>query len=131
MNNILELITTTTIMASICSIIDQSLTYYILWMDQKLHGKNPRWTELNIIAALIMKLTKNGPTGLLLGAIFAQTLIWGGTYTIARYYSPIQAIVMTSVLIGALTTVIWIHIHSIQQLNKMQKSKKIIKEILE
>lgn len=131
MSTIMDVITVTLISASIMSAIDITLTYYILWMDKKLHGKAVKWTELNIIAAFIMKLTNNGPWGLLFGCLQAQTLIWGGTYLILRYAHPIQALVMTSVLIGALTTVIWIHMHSITQLHKMYKSKKIIAEALD
>lgn len=130
MQDIMMTVTATTYFVSLLSMIDIGLTYYILWFNQKLYPKDPKFKELNIVAAFIMRLTNNGPWGLLLGNILSQTLIWGGVYFLVHYIDPLQAVVATNLMLGALFTVIWIHMYSIGQLQRMKHSKEIVLEEL-
>lgn len=113
---------------SIMSVIDISLTYYILWYDRKIN-KIPLFKELNPLAAWIMKVTKYGPLGLLSSLITSQMLIWGITLWLS-IYSPGQAYYTITFMSGAIFLVIWIHIHSIKGLHKLYATRQAIKEIL-
>lgn len=115
-------------MASFFSIIDLTLTYYILWYDRKINPKTPKMRELNPVAKLIMKTTNNNAIGLLISALFTQSLIWGvGTYAIK---DPITAIGFGNFVAGALMVAIWIHLYSIQMLHKTKKDRDTISELI-
>ena len=113
--------------ASLLSIIDISLTYYILWYDMRLNPKRPYFTELNPLAALIMKITNNGPWGLLIGACVSQTLIWGVSMLTN---DPIKIVALGNFFAGAILVAVWIHTYSIRQLYKVSKQRQAVKEVL-
>ena len=127
MQDIMTALTGLTLFVSILSVIDLSMTYYTLWLDRKIFPEKSKFKELNILAAYIMKKTNSGPLGLFIGMILSQTIIWLGIYIAVRYIDPLQAIIAVSLMIGALTTVIWIHMANIQQVRILQK-EKIAKE---
>lgn len=110
---------------SLFSMIDISLTYYILWYDRRLNPKVPRFKELNPLAALIMRLTNYGPWGLLIGAIITQTLIWYIGIGMA-YVDPLRAIALGNFFAGAMFVAIWIHTYSIRRLHKDTKIREIM-----
>jgi uncharacterized membrane protein len=111
--------------ASVVSIIDVSLTYFILWYDRKLHPKHGYFQELNPLARLIMRLTDYGPLGLLIGALVSQTIIWyvciGMTIV-----DPLKAIALGNFFTGAICVAIWIHVYSIKRLYKDNKVKRML-----
>lgn len=111
--------------ASLFSVIDMSLTYYILWYDRKLNPKVPRFKELNPLAGLIMRLTNYGPWGLLIGGLVTQTIIWGIGIIFASV-DPIKAVGLGNFFAGAIFVAIWIHTYSIRRLHKDTKIRKIM-----
>lgn len=114
-------------LVSLASIIDVTLTYYILWLDEKHRGKkNVQHKELNILAAGIMRLTKNGPWGLLFGALLSQAVIWGATLFSLRIGNLFIALQFLQFTAGALFVVIWIHTYHIGLLHKSIKARKIM-----
>lgn len=116
-------------LCSIASIIDISLTYYILWWDRKVHP-NAKFQELNVAFNAIMKATKYGPWGLFFGAIISQTLIWTVALGVPIWFGVDVAFSALHFLTGALFVVIWIHLFNIQGLHKAAKARSAIKEIL-
>lgn len=106
---------------SLMSVIDISLTYYLLWYDRKTSPKKPRLEEVNGLAAWIMKLTKNGPWGIIFGSLLSQTLIW-----VVPFWAkdPITTLAIGDFFAGAIFVAIWMHIYHIKQFRKMRKDKE-------
>lgn len=130
MEEAISVATTTVLVVSVLSLIDISLTYYLLWWDRRIHPKDSKFTELNVVAALIMRITNYGPWGLLISSIIAQTLIWGGMWILITHSTIIQAIVALSLMMGGLVVVIWMHLFNIARMTKLSKAKNIIVEEL-
>lgn len=107
------------LLCSIMSVIDMTLTYYILWYDRKLNPKTARFQELNPLAGAIMKATNLGPLGLILGALMSQAII-----LFVLYVAPIEigyyAIIFMT---GAIFLAIWIHTHSIKTIHKYARGR--------
>jgi hypothetical protein len=114
--------------ASIFSIIDISLTYYILWYDRKINPI-PKFRELNPVAKRIMRWTNNGPWGLVISGIFTQALIWGIGMGVGMV-DPIKAVALINFLAGAIFVAVWIHTYSIRGLHKANNARKTIKEVI-
>lgn len=117
-------------MASIFSIIDLTLTYYILWYDRKINPKTPKMRELNPVAKFIMKKTNLNPLGFIISAVFTQSVIWGVSMFMGRI-DAMEVIVFGNFISGAIMVAIWIHFSSISMLHKMNKDRQIIKEAIE
>jgi len=114
--------------ASLLSMVDISLTYYILWYDRKLNPKKPRFKELNPLGKLIMQLTNYGPLGLIIGATISQTIIWVGGILLV-VYDPLKAIAAGNFLAGAIFVAVWIHTYSIRALHKSRKIREVMNTI--
>jgi hypothetical protein len=110
-------------LVTLMSMVDISLTYYILWYDKKLNPTKASFRELNPIGATIMRLTKYGPWGLLIGAIFSQALIWACFWFEMWCLVPGEAIATQYLFCGAITVAIWLHITSIKDLNKINRER--------
>lgn len=114
------------LLCSMMSVIDMTLTYYILWYDKKLNPKTPRFQELNPLAGYIMKITNLGPLGLILGALMSQAII-----LFVLYMAPIEigyyAIVFMT---GSIFLAVWIHTHSIRTIHKYAKSRTEVRALV-
>jgi hypothetical protein len=114
------------LLCSMMSVIDMTLTYYILWYDRKLNPKTARFQELNPLARKIMKMTNLGPWGLILGALTSQALI-----LFVLYLAPVEigyyAIVFMT---GAIFLAVWVHTHSIRTIHKYAKGRVEVRSIV-
>jgi hypothetical protein len=115
---------------SLLSVIDMSLTYYILWYDRKINPDAPKFQELNPLARYIMKKTNYGPWGLVIGALTTQTLIWGIIGYFEAQYSVVAAMTTIQFVSGAVFVAIWIHTFSIQRLHRQTRNRTAITEIV-
>lgn len=112
--------------ACILSWLDISLTYYIMWYDKKLNPTQPRFQELNILQRIFMEKTKGGPWGLLIGAIFSQALI-----ILVGRLAPIEiGYYAVTFMTGAIFIAVWIHTFSIKQLDKQNKKRTAVRELI-
>lgn len=116
-------------MASIMSIIDLSLTYYILWYDKKINPVTPKFRELNPLAKFVMKKTALKPLGLLVNALLTQGIIWGFGLMLSSN-DPLQAITFGNFISGAIMVAIWMHFTSIKMLHKLNKDRRTIREAI-
>jgi len=116
-------------LASMLSVIDLSLTYYILWYDRKINPRTPKMRELNPLAKFIMVSTKLKPVGLIITAFFSQSIIWGFSAVLASV-SAMEAITFGHFISGAIMVAIWIHISSIGMLHKLNRDRNIVKEAI-
>ena len=114
---------------SLVSIIDISLTYYILWFDRKINPKKKHFNELNPLGAWIMRITNYGPWGLLIGACISQIIIWG-LFIAELQYSIGDALSTQYLFTGAILVAIWMHVYSIKYLNKLYQARIEICKII-
>jgi len=105
----------------IASFFDVVMTFYTLYLDEKINVGKPKFKELNPVGRFIMKVTNNNkPVGLIIMGLFAQAVLWGGGWFGAGVIYPFFQ--------GVFFIILWTHLHNISSLHKVIARRKVTDE---